>query len=217
MFDAPDSAHDAKGTPIRERAPTVDSKVGAYCNDGVASERRTRSALSCVNLSICVRPYRSPAALMRWSFDAELREQVMFIFSVRDMRVSSQAAAVLEAVNHVDVNATVSIDLLANEVQIVQASASATELSDAIAHAGFDPVLRDCGHTVRGPWQIPPKIPFEGFAHDFGASAEIRDERGHISIAGPARLNSLLPAEALGPPARSAHSPVAAVRIPEEN
>jgi len=72
----------------------------------------------------------------------------MFIFSVRDMRVSSQAAAVLQAVNHVDADASVSINLLAHEVQITPASAGATELADAIAHAGFDPVLRDCGPAV---------------------------------------------------------------------
>ena len=154
---------------------------------------------------------------MRWSPSAELREQVMFIFSVRNMRVSSQAVAVLNAVNHVDVNATVSINLLANEVQIAQASAGATELSDAIAHAGFDPVRRDCGHAVRGPGQTPPKIPFEGFDHDFSASAELPDEFAHISIAGAARVNSLLPAEALGPLARSSRSPVSTGRFPEGN
>jgi copper chaperone CopZ len=141
----------------------------------------------------------------------------MFIFSVRDMRVSRQAAAVLEAVNHVDVNATVSINLLANEVQIAQASASATELSDAIAHAGFDPVLRDCGRTVRGPRQTPPKIPSEGFDHDFSASAELPDERAPGSIAGAARLNSLLPAKALGPLERLSRSPVSTGRFPEGN
>ena len=141
----------------------------------------------------------------------------MFIFSVRDMRVSSQAAAVVEAVNHVDVNASVSINLLAHEVRIAPRTAGATELSDAIAHAGFDPMLRDCGHTVQGPGQTAPKIPFEGFDHDFSASAELPDERAHISIAGAARLNSLLPAEALGPLARSSHSPVSTGRLREEN
>ena len=154
---------------------------------------------------------------MRWSLSAQLREQVMFIFSVRNMRVSSQAVAVLNAVNHVDVNATVSINLLANEVQIAPAIASATELSDAIAHAGFDPVLRDCGQTVRGPRQTPPEIPFEGFDHDFSVSAELTVERAHISIAGEARLNSPLPAEALGPLARLSRSPAATGRFPEGN
>ena len=145
---------------------------------------------------------------MRQSFRVELRGYVMFIFSVRDMRVSSQASAVREAVNHVDVNATVSINLLANEVLIAPATAGATELSDAIAHAGFDPVLKDCGHTVRGPRQTPARIPFDGFDHDFSASAEMADERAPVSIAGAANLNSLLPAEALGPLAGSSRSPV---------
>ena len=123
----------------------------------------------------------------------------MFIFSVRDMRISSQAAAVLEAVNHVDVKACVSINLLAHEVRIAPASAGATELSDAIAHAGFDPVLRNCGDAVRGFGQTPPKIPFEGFDHDFTAASEDASEKAPVAIAGVSRLNSVLPAAALGP------------------
>jgi len=123
----------------------------------------------------------------------------MFIFSVKDMRVSSQAAAVLAAVNHVDVNAYVFINLLAHEIRIVPTSAGATELSDAIAHAGFDPVLRNCGHAVRGLRQTPPKIPFEGLDHDFTASAEGTEERARVAIAGASRLNSVVSAEALGP------------------
>jgi copper chaperone CopZ len=123
----------------------------------------------------------------------------MFIFSVRDMRVSSQAAAVLEAVIQIDVNASVSINLMAHEVQIAPTSAGATDLSDAIAHAGFDPVLRDCGHAVRGFRQAPPKIPFDGFDHDFTAASEGVGEKSPGAIAGASRLNSVLPAEALGP------------------
>ena len=64
---------------------------------------------------------------------------------VKDMRVSSQAEAVPDAVKHVDGNALVSISLHANEVQIAQASAGAVELSDAIAHAAFKPELKRCG------------------------------------------------------------------------
>jgi hypothetical protein len=123
----------------------------------------------------------------------------MFIFSVRDMRVSSQAAAVLKAVNHADADASVSINLFAHEVLIVPRTAGATELSDAIAHAGFDPVLKERGRTGQGHHQAPPKIPFEGFDHDFTAAADAPDERLQASIAGASRLNSLLPAEALGP------------------
>jgi hypothetical protein len=73
----------------------------------------------------------------------------MFIFSVRDMRVSSQAAAVLKA--------------------------------------------------GRGRHQAPPKIPFEGFDHDFSAAGDGPGEKPNVSIAGASRSNSLLPAEALGP------------------
>lgn len=66
----------------------------------------------------------------------------MVIFSVKNMRVSSQTRAMFEAVKHVDGNALVSISLHANEVQIARASAGAIELSDAIAHAGFNPELK---------------------------------------------------------------------------
>ena len=122
----------------------------------------------------------------------------MFIFSVRDMRVSSQAAAVLKAVNHVDLNAVVSINLQAHEVRIIPATAGAIELSDAIAHAGFDPVLKDCGHAVRGLRQAPPKIPFEGFDHDFTAASESEGDKAPSAIAGASRLSRVLAAAALG-------------------
>ena len=95
----------------------------------------------------------------------------MFIFSVRDMRVSSQAAVLLEALNHVDINASVSINLSTHEVQIAPRTAGATELSDAMAHAGFDPELMNCNGAARGLRQAPPKIPFEGFDHDFSVFA----------------------------------------------
>lgn len=123
----------------------------------------------------------------------------MFIFSVKDMRVSSQAAAVLKAVNHADADASVSINLVAHEVHILPRTAGATELSDAIAHAGFDPVLKENGRAGRGHDQPPPKIPFEGFNHDFSAAGDAPSEQHHVSIAGASRSNSLLPAEALGP------------------
>jgi copper chaperone CopZ len=126
----------------------------------------------------------------------------MFIFLIRDMRVSSQAEAVLEAVNHVDVYASVSINLLAHEVRIASRTADATDLSDAIAQAGFDPVLRDCGCTVLGPGQTAPKIPFEGSDHDFSATTELTDERNIGSVAGARKGSSLFPAEALGPLSR---------------
>ena len=126
----------------------------------------------------------------------------MFIFTVKDMRVSSQAAAVLNAVNHADGDALVCVDLSTNEVHIVPRTAGATVLSDAISHAGFDPVLKVQGRAGRGVTQAPLAIPFEGFDHDFSDPAKGLEERPAASIAGASRLNSLLPAEALGPLAR---------------
>lgn len=82
----------------------------------------------------------------------------MVTFSVRDMRVSSQAEAVLEAVKHVDGNALVSISLHANEVQIAQASACTIELSDAIAHAGFKPELKRRGQQSFLPGSRPVNL-----------------------------------------------------------
>jgi len=82
----------------------------------------------------------------------------MVTFSVKDLRVSSQAEAVLEAVKHIDGNALVSISLHANEVQIAQASAGAMELSDAIAHAAFNPELKCCGQQSFLPGSQPVNL-----------------------------------------------------------
>jgi hypothetical protein len=87
------------------------------------------------------------------------------------MRVSTQAAAVLTAVKHVDEHAVVLLDLPAHQVHIAPAAASATQLSDAIIHAGFDPVLRgSSGGMAQGRRQAPPRIPFDGADHDFSAA-----------------------------------------------
>lgn len=90
----------------------------------------------------------------------------MFTFTIRDMRVSGQADAVVDAVKHTDRNAFVVVNLTTHEVQISPTIAGAAELSEAISGAGFDPVLseRECPRQGRAP----AKIPFEGFAHDFG-------------------------------------------------
>ena len=148
----------------------------------------------------------------------------MFVFTVKDMRVSGQAAAVLAAVKHVDKNAAVFVNLRAHEVQIASARAGATALSDAITDAGFNPILR--GRALRRLGQPPAKIPFVGFDHDFSASSgvvaatphlatasdenplvspEAEDDAVLASIAGASRVNSLLPIEALGPLAHQAH------------
>ena len=53
----------------------------------------------------------------------KLDEHGMVTFSVRDMRVSSEAVTALEAVKHVDGNALVSIGSHATKGQIAQVSA----------------------------------------------------------------------------------------------
>ena len=82
----------------------------------------------------------------------------MATFSVKDMRVSSQAEAVLEAVRRVDGNALASIRLQANEVQIAQESAGAIELNDAIAHAAVNPELKRCGQQSCLPGSRPVNL-----------------------------------------------------------
>lgn len=113
----------------------------------------------------------------------------MFVFKVHDMRVSGQAAAVMAAVRHVDENASVVIDLPQNEVRISPVTAGATALSDAIAHAGFNPVLGDRGVRVSG--QPPPKIPFDGADHDFTASSSTAARPPYLAAASdPATYSS---------------------------
>ena len=98
----------------------------------------------------------------------------MVVFTVRDMRVSAQATAVLEAVRSEDANACVLCNLSSNEVQISAPTASLTELCDALTHAGFDPVLRgSSGPVVRGLRRQPQRIPFVGADHDFSGSSGI--------------------------------------------
>jgi hypothetical protein len=141
----------------------------------------------------------------------------MFVFTINDMRVSSQSIAVMRALKHVDENASVHVDLVAHEAQITPTTAGATEFSDAIIHAGFNPVLMGNARSGAGA-EAPMKIPFEGFAHDFSASSGSRDavvnslttsgatatvskdaaDRGPTSIAGLSRLTSVLPLGPLG-------------------
>jgi copper chaperone CopZ len=103
----------------------------------------------------------------------------MFVFSVRDMRVSGQADAVLAAVKHVDENASVLVNLWAQEVQISPTTAGATELHDAIVHAGFDPILRNGGGpSAQGRRQAPHRIPFvrlDDFSALSGAASAAAD------------------------------------------
>ncbi len=135
----------------------------------------------------------------------------MFVFTVKDMRVSSQATALLLAIKQVDEDATVLADVESHSVEVVPATAGATELSDAIIHAGFDPVLVVKSSDAVRLGQAPAKIPFEGFDHDFSsATSGDSGARGNAvepdpvariatSIAGVSKAINVLPAEALGP------------------
>jgi hypothetical protein len=103
----------------------------------------------------------------------------MFVFTVRDMRVSGQAAAVLAAVQHVDEDASVFVNLSMHEVEVSLTTAGATELRDAIIHAGFDPVLRNSsGGTALDRRQAPHRIPFvrlDDFSALPGAASTVPD------------------------------------------
>jgi copper chaperone CopZ len=98
----------------------------------------------------------------------------MFIFSVKDMQACDSALAIIKAVKGIDANASVHVNLGKQGVEITPARAGATELSDAIASAGFTPFLLACGYARPGAGRAPPKIPFEGHDHDLG-SIELRD------------------------------------------
>jgi hypothetical protein len=146
----------------------------------------------------------------------------MFVFTINDMRVSSQSIAVMQALKHVDENASVHVDLVAHEAQITPTTAGATEFSDAIIHAGFNPVLMSNARSGAES-ETPMKVPFEDSDHGFsvcsgsrdavvntlitsGATTFSKDAGGcaPTSIAGVSRLTSVLPAEALGPLAHKA-------------
>jgi hypothetical protein len=140
----------------------------------------------------------------------------MFVFTINDMRVSSQADAITSAMRHADQDACISVRLDLHEVSIVPSTAGATELSDAIVHAGFHPSLLS-NESPGALGRRPAKIPFEGLDHDFSVPMVFGDEAAmsaldttvrHLpTIAGVSGGTSVLPAEALGPlaPKRRAH------------
>jgi copper chaperone len=61
-------------------------------------------------------------------------------FEVNDMSCGHCVGAITRAVKDVDSQAQVRIDLAAHRVEVEPATASATELSQAIEEAGYTPV-----------------------------------------------------------------------------
>jgi hypothetical protein len=93
----------------------------------------------------------------------------MFIFSVPDMTATDSVIAIVEAVLFIDEDATVYISMARRGVEVTPAKAGAAELSDAIAGAGFSPLLLERGYTIpRLHTAAPPRIPFDA-NHDFTA------------------------------------------------
>ena len=64
----------------------------------------------------------------------------MIAFDVKDMSCGHCVSTVMQAIKGVDRAATVTIDLARHRVEIEPAAASAQELSEAIAEAGYTPV-----------------------------------------------------------------------------
>jgi hypothetical protein len=94
-----------------------------------------------------------------------IHEPTMFVFNVKDMHASDSAAASVRAVKAVDGRAWVFVDTVGLGVEITPVTAGATALSDAIAGAGFTPVLVPSGRTCANG--APSRIPFVGPDHDF--------------------------------------------------
>ena len=93
-------------------------------------------------------------------------EGCMFLFSVKDMHACDSAVAIVKAVRQVDEGASVFVSLERRGVEITPECAGATELSDAIADAGFTPELLPSGRAPPRPSRTR-KIPFDGPDHDF--------------------------------------------------
>ena len=64
----------------------------------------------------------------------------MIAFDIKDISCGHCVSTVTKAIQGVDRAATVNIDLARHRVEIEPAAASAQELSDAIAEAGYTPV-----------------------------------------------------------------------------
>ncbi len=64
----------------------------------------------------------------------------MIAFEVNDMTCGHCVSSITKAVQAVDPQARVEIDLARHLVQIVPAQADASQLGDAIAQAGYTPV-----------------------------------------------------------------------------
>lgn len=162
----------------------------------------------------------------------------MFVFKVKDMRVSGQGDAVMQALKHVDASASIQVDVSTRKVRITCTTAGATEWGDAIVHAGLTPVLTSNARVGLGK-RTPAKIPFGGGSdHDFSVcsgsgdpvmknenaldattdvSSKGKAGRASASIAGVSRLISVLPAEALGPLAHMVEEPGAILPLSTED
>lgn len=65
----------------------------------------------------------------------------MITFEVQDMSCGHCVSAITQAVKALDAQARVQIDLASRRVEIEAATADAAALREAIAEAGFTPVL----------------------------------------------------------------------------
>ena len=66
----------------------------------------------------------------------------MITFEVSDMSCGHCASSITKAVKALDAGAKVEVDLVKKLVQVQPAESNAQELSEAIAEAGYTPVLR---------------------------------------------------------------------------
>lgn len=75
----------------------------------------------------------------------------MIAFEVNDMTCGHCVSSITKAVQAVDPQARVEIDLARHLVQIVPAQADASQLGDAIAQAGYTPVPVAAGAASPAP------------------------------------------------------------------
>lgn len=75
----------------------------------------------------------------------------MIAFEVNDMTCGHCVSSITKAVQAVDPQARVEIDLARHLVQIVPVQADVSQLGDAIAQAGYTPVPVAAGAALPGP------------------------------------------------------------------
>lgn len=74
----------------------------------------------------------------------------MIAFEVRDMTCGHCVSTITKALNATDKDAKVQFDLATHRVQVESATADAPELAEAIAEAGYSPVLVQDAHPGAG-------------------------------------------------------------------